>query len=85
MRLQGPQKLWARHLELIQAVTVGEPVDAGVAGTRDEFERENHDRRLMLTTVTTIFPSGADPVRFALALWAILDAEASRKKDPRPT
>jgi hypothetical protein len=73
-KLSGPQVLAACQLGVIEALTTGADPRQALEEAATEFARANRDKRLMLNSVVTINPSGDDPVRFDLALWAIQKA-----------
>jgi hypothetical protein len=66
--------LLERQLAVIEALTNDEDPTEAYAAAEAEFVRANRDKRLLLNAVTSINPSGLDPVRFDLAIWAIREA-----------
>jgi hypothetical protein len=76
-KLPGSLLLEARQLALIEALTSGDDDTEAMDAAAAEFARANRDKRLFLNAVTTINPSGLDPVRFDLAMWAIRRASGA--------
>jgi hypothetical protein len=61
----------AAQLGVIEALTTEVDPAPRAAAAREAFERANRDKRRTELAVTSIHPSGVDPVRFDLAMWAI--------------